>query len=93
MPAWEQIAATAALVTTLELVLFDAGCTAMWRTGPGGRAAPGAAAARASAEHEQLLGWLYVGGTDARADRTARADPDVTGKLTALSGLTAGPTG
>lgn len=39
---WEQIAAVGALVATLQLVLFEAGFTAMWRTGPGRRAASGA---------------------------------------------------
>src|SRR4051812_26314868 len=40
VPRWEQIAAVGALVATLELVLFDAGWTAMWRTGPGVELAP-----------------------------------------------------
>ena len=82
VPGWEQLAATAALVATLELVLFDAGWTAMWRTGPAVelpqvRALIGLGAA------ERLLGWLYIGGrTEAGPD--TRPDPDVSGKISAL---------
>lgn len=83
VPAWEQLAATAALVATLELVLFDAGYTAMWRTGPGVHL-PEVLDLLGIGDGEQLLGWLYVGGrTDAAAD--SRPDPDVSGKLTRLS--------
>lgn len=83
VPAWEQLAATAALVATLELVLFDAGYTAMWRTGPG-VALPEVRDLLGIADGEQLLGWLYVGGrTDLEPDN--RPDPDVRGRLTALS--------
>ncbi|MEO7261493.1 MAG: nitroreductase family protein [Jatrophihabitantaceae bacterium] len=82
VPAWEQLAATAALVATLELVLFEAGWTAMWRTGP----AVGLPEVRrliGVGEAEQLLGWLYIGGrTGAGPDN--RPDPDVSGKISAL---------
>ncbi|MBV9822914.1 MAG: nitroreductase family protein, partial [Actinobacteria bacterium] len=68
VPAWEQLAATAALVATLELVLFDAGYTAMWRTGPG-IDLPEVRELLGIGDGEQLLGWLYVGGrTDAEPD-------------------------
>jgi hypothetical protein len=63
-------------------VLFDAGWTAMWRTGP----AVDLSAVRqliGVGAGEQLLGWLYVGGrTPAVADN--RPEPDVRGKISAL---------
>ncbi|HEY0166257.1 MAG TPA: nitroreductase [Jatrophihabitans sp.] len=82
VPGWEQLAATAALVSTLQLVLFEAGWTAMWRTGP----AVGLDEVRrliGVGAGEQLLGWLYVGGrTEVRPD--PRPDPDVRGKISPL---------
>jgi len=81
VPRWEQTAAIGALVATLQLVLFEAGYTAMWRTGPGVDLAP-VRQLLGLAEHEQLLGWLYVGGTV--PDPAATPEPDVTGKLSAL---------
>ncbi|HST49652.1 nitroreductase family protein [Jatrophihabitans sp.] len=86
VPRWEQLAATAALVATLQLVLFDAGWTAMWRTGPGVELAP-VRQLLGVGETEQLLGWLYTGGrTGAPGDNPPenRADPDVRGKITSL---------
>jgi nitroreductase len=80
---WEQIAATAALITTLELVLFDAGWTAMWRTGPAIELVE-VQALHAIGDDEQLLGWLYIGGTDPAAPADRRQDPDVSGKVSAL---------
>ena len=82
VPRWEQIAAIGALVATLQLVLYDAGYTAMWRTGPGVELAP-VRELLGLAEHEQLCGWLYVGGTV--PDPQPSPEPDVTGKLTSLA--------
>jgi nitroreductase len=84
VPRWEQLAAVGALVATLQLVLFEAGYTAMWRTGPAVELAEvrqllGVGAA------EQLLGWLYVGATEPGAG-PPDVEPDVTGKLTSLDG-------
>jgi len=84
VPAWEQLAATAAMIATLELVLFDAGWTAMWRTGPGVELAPVRQLLGVTGT-EQLMGWLYIGGQgEARPDN--RPDPDVSGKITSLPG-------
>lgn len=83
VPEWEQIAAVAALITTLELVLFDAGWTAMWRTGPA-TALPGVRRLLGLADGELLLGWLYIGGTDPSAAATAGPDPDVGDRLSGL---------
>ena len=82
VPAWEQLAAAAALIATLELVLFEAGWTAMWRTGPGVELLS-VRKLLGVGETEQLLGWLYIGGrTDGRPDN--RPDPDVGGKISPL---------
>lgn len=82
VPVWEQIAATAALVTTLELVLYAEGWTAMWRTGPAVELAEvreliGVDEGR----NEKLLGWLYIGRTDPADQTGVRRDPDVAGRL------------
>ncbi|MDQ2836040.1 MAG: nitroreductase [Actinomycetota bacterium] len=82
VPRWEQLAAVGALVATLQLVLFEAGYTAMWRTGPAVELAP-VRQLLAIAEHEQLLGWLYVGGTRA-GPSTPEPEPEVAGKISAL---------
>jgi nitroreductase len=82
VPAWEQLAATAALISTLQLVLFDAGWTAMWRSGPAVEL-PEVLRLIGVRDGEQLLGWLYVGGrTDTGLQ--VRPDPDVSGKISAL---------
>lgn len=83
VPEWEQTAAIGALIATLQLVLFDAGYTAMWRTGPGAELAE-ARAALELAPDERLMGWLYVGGTPTGYDQPD-LEPDVAGKITALS--------
>ena len=83
VPEWEQIAATAAMVTTLELVLFDAGWTAMWRTGPATKLAE-VQRLMGIAKDEILLGWLYIGRTATQDGAPERADPDVTGRITSL---------
>jgi nitroreductase len=83
VPEWEQLAATAAMVTTLELVLFDAGWTAMWRTGPA-TALPEVQALMGLSANEKLLGWLYIGRTAAASAPADRSDPDVAGWITPL---------
>jgi nitroreductase len=84
VPRWEQLAAVGALVATLQLVLFEAGYTAMWRTGPAVELAEVRQLLRVG-EAEQLLGWLYVGATEPGAG-TPDVEPDVTGKITSLDG-------
>jgi len=81
VPRWEQIAAVGALVATLQLVLFEAGYTAMWRTGPAVELAT-VHSLLGIAEPEQLLGWLYVGGT--AGTPAPEIEPDVAGKLSTL---------
>jgi nitroreductase len=82
VPEWEQVAAIAALVATLQLVFFEAGYTAMWRTGPAVDLAPVFEVMGVKPD-EKLMGWLYVGGT-AEAGRDGRRDPDVGAKITSL---------
>jgi nitroreductase len=82
VPEWEQLAATAAVVSALQLVLFEAGWTAMWRTGPAVELKE-VRQLIGVGDCEQLLGWLYIGGrTESRPD--TRPDPDVSGKITPL---------
>ena len=83
VPEWEQIAAIGALVATLQLVLHEAGYTAMWRTGPPAEL-PGVQALHGVADDERLLGWLYVGGTAEAVPGDDTGDPDVTGRISAL---------
>jgi nitroreductase len=87
VPEWEQIAATVAMVTTLELVLFDAGWTAMWRTGPATGLQQVQQLMRLQ-DNEKLLGWLYIGRTTTSESPAHRADPEVTGRITALPAST-----
>lgn len=82
VPHWEQLAAIGALVATLQLVLFEAGYTAMWRTGPAVEL-PQVRRLLGIGEREQLLGWLYVGGTPAEL-AGPELDPELAGKLTEL---------
>lgn len=94
VPAWEQLAATAAMISTLQLVLFDAGWTAMWRSGPAVEL-PEVRHLLGLAGREQLLGWLYIGGLTGAAPEGAsdadtpavgeRPDPQVGDKLSELS--------
>jgi nitroreductase len=83
VPEWEQIAATVAMVTTLQLLLFEAGWTAMWRTGPAVELSE-VRAVMGIAGDERLLGWLYVGRTVPHPPRPNAADPDVSGRITPL---------
>lgn len=82
VPRWEQLAAIGALIGTLQLVLFEAGYTAMWRTGPATDLV-GVRELLGVRDAEQLLGWLYVGGTPSEAG-IPDLEPDVTGKITGL---------
>ena len=83
VPAWEQIAATAGMITTLQLLLFEAGYTAMWRSGPA-IDLPEVRAVMGLATDELLLGWLYIGGT-APGQAPRGSDPDVADRLRPLA--------
>ncbi|HEX2297334.1 MAG TPA: nitroreductase [Pseudonocardiaceae bacterium] len=60
VPAWEQLAATSGVVTTLGLLLHGRGWATMWRSGPFVEA-PAVHRMMGVTPEEQLLGWLYVG--------------------------------
>ena len=84
VPAWEQEAAAAGVGHMLSLLLDEAGWGVMWRTGPHTRH-PLVARAHGLAEHERLLGWLYVGGRPAGARPARRTESPAAGRFTALS--------
>jgi len=60
VPRWEQEAVASGVAHTLSLLLDEAGWGVMWRTGHYTRSAA-VAERHGLSEHEQLLGWLYVG--------------------------------
>jgi nitroreductase len=73
---WEQDAVAAGVAHLLTLLLDDAGWGVMWRTGGHTRSAA-VRLAHQLAPHEELLGWLYVGGKtpDSKPDARARVNP------------------
>ena len=77
-PAWEQDVTAAGVAHLLTLLLDEAGWGVFWRTGEHTRSKP-VRQAHGLGSHEELLGWLYVGGIREkdRLDRPRRAvDPD-----------------
>lgn len=77
-PAWEQDTTASGVAHLLTLLLDEAGWGVFWRTGEYTRSKP-VRKAHGLAGHEELLGWLYVGGIREkdRLDRPRRpADPD-----------------
>ncbi|WP_435059220.1 nitroreductase family protein [Streptomyces sp. bgisy060] len=72
VPAWEQLAATTAMVTTLSLLLHSRGWASIWRTGTAVED-PLVHKHLGLGETEQLLGWLYIGTRP--PDDTARRRP------------------
>lgn len=84
VPLWEQEAVASGVAHLLGLLLDEAGWGAIWRTGSHTRS-PAVHRAHQLAEHEYLLGWLYVGSVP---DRDRRAKPrkplDLTRHLSAL---------
>jgi nitroreductase len=71
VPAWEQEAVASGVAHALSLVLDDEGWGVFWRTGELTRSKAVQKAHRLG-RHEELLGWLYVGGLPERGKR-ARA--------------------
>lgn len=84
VPAWEQEATAAGVAHNLGLLLDAEGWNAFWRTGLATRTDAVRRFHRLG-DHEDLLGWLYVGG---RPDPTRTDKPRkprrVDGRLTAL---------
>jgi nitroreductase len=91
--SWEQLAGAAGMIATFQLLLFEAGYTAMWRSGPA-IDLDEVRSVMAVASDEQLLGWLYIGATASRPAQGSEpaADPpavrggdhDVTGRITPM---------
>ena len=81
VPDWEQHATAAGAGHLLELALWQAGWGVMWRTGMAVNAAE-VRELHGLADHELLMGWLYVGSIDAelraRLDGTPRPVLDPT---------------
>lgn len=63
VPEWEQHATAAGAGHLLELALWQSGWGVMWRTGIYANTDP-VRAAHGLADHEHLMGWLYVGDID-----------------------------
>ncbi|WP_235566622.1 nitroreductase family protein [Microbacterium sp. Root61] len=61
VPRWEQEAVASGIAHVLSLVLDEAGWGVIWRTGHYTRS-KAVAKAHGLKKHEELLGWLYVGG-------------------------------
>lgn len=81
VPAWEQLAATTGMVTTLTLLLHSHGFASIWRTGAAVQA-PQVRKYLGIDDDEQLLGWLYVGTRPADEVIKLRAPCDLRGKMT-----------
>lgn len=73
VPTWEQDATAAGVAHALMLLLDDAGWGVIWRTGEHTRSEP-VARLHGLGAHEELLGWLYVGG---KIDRSGAPRPSV----------------
>ncbi|MFE7331554.1 nitroreductase [Streptomyces sp. NPDC057565] len=81
IPEWEQLAATAGMVTTLSLLLHGHGWASIWRTGAAVQAPQVRKYLRVT-NGEQLLGWLYVGTRCTSGASTERPPFDTTAKIT-----------
>ena len=89
VPEWEQEAVASGVAHILSLLLDEAGWGVMWRTGGHTRAAE-VARMHGLADHERLLGWLYVGGvkTSERGGKPRKlANPERVLSVLGVSGL------
>lgn len=86
--AWEQEAVAAGVAHLLSLLLFERGWGVMWRSGEHTRH-PAVHEAHGLAEHEVLLGWLYVGGTRERELEKSPSAKHRIDPAAFVSGLTA----
>jgi hypothetical protein len=79
------------MIATFQLLLFEAGYTAMWRSGPAIELDEVRSVMSVAAD-EQLIGWLYIGATVRQpVDGTATVrqgprggDPNVEGRITPM---------
>ena len=84
VPSWEQDAVASGVAHMLSLLLDEAGWGVMWRSG-GHTRAHQVAAMHGLAEHEELMGWLYVGGVPEQTKPERRTLRDPEDALTELS--------
>lgn len=75
VPRWEQEAVASGVAHMLSLLLDDAGWGVLWRTG-GATRSKAVAKAHGLKKHEELLGWLYVGGKPSRGGAGRRKPVD-----------------
>jgi len=75
VPKWEQEAVASGVAHMLSLLLDEAGWGVFWRTGDYTRS-KAVAKAHGLGKHEELLGWLYVGGKPTRARQGRRKAVD-----------------
>jgi nitroreductase len=84
VPAWEQDATAAGVAHMLSLLLDEAGWGVFWRTGDLTRTKPVRKAHKLK-RHEELLGWLYVGGKHAKyADARGKRPVDASEFLSSM---------
>jgi nitroreductase len=83
VPHWEQEAVASGVAHTLSLLLDEAGWGVIWRTG-GYTRAKAVAKALGLKKHEELLGWLYVGGKPEGRDAGRRRPVDADALLTRM---------
>jgi nitroreductase len=77
---WEQLAAVAGMVQTLQLLLHNRGWGTIWRTGSIVEAPPVRDHLGLTAT-EQLLGWLYIGTSPKGALIPVRKPVDVVSRI------------
>ena len=83
VPHWEQEAVASGVAHVLSLLLDEAGWGVIWRTGHYTRS-KGVAKLHGLGKHEELLGWLYVGGKPPRARLGRRKAVDARHHLSRL---------
>jgi nitroreductase len=82
-PEWEQDATASGVAHALTLLLDEAGWGVIWRTGGAVRSSQVRELHRLG-QHEDLLGWLYVGRPDPSRPPKPRAGVDVASRLSSL---------
>jgi nitroreductase len=83
VPHWEQEAVASGVAHVLSLLLDEAGWGVIWRTGHYTRS-KAVAKLHGLGKHEELLGWLYVGGKPPRARLGRRKAVDARHHLSRL---------
>jgi nitroreductase len=83
VPHWEQEAVASGVAHVLSLLLDEAGWGVIWRTGHYTRSKP-VAKLHGLGNHEELLGWLYVGGKPTRSRPGRRRAVDARHHLSRL---------